>query len=299
MKTFSSLIKESIFSEDTLKKTKKNCCVETIFNTILLLKDFEIDENDNIEIKLEENIVNNVFEYALKRLNITYEKAQIVTEKKSNIFFYFHKVLPKAFFYEKKCCQSMVIKVFFLCIGYISNPEKTYHLEFLSHSKEKLDILKNLLLEIELDPKFYIKHPELHNPTHVLYVKKSDDITQFLGIIGANKQVLEIENTKIEKGFKTKINIQVNYENANIEKSVSSAFKYIRAIEWAMDNGVFNELTDDLKDIALLRLNHPEENLRELCNLYNNKLTKSGINHRLRKLYGIIQKEQKGRNKNI
>ncbi|MEK7432986.1 MAG: DNA-binding protein WhiA [Cyanobacteriota bacterium] len=314
--TYSFEIKENIFSNENLKKIKKECCIKNIFLGILNFRDSKFNYKNTNEIKFEEKILNNVFEYCLEMLNIEYEKAQIVHEKKSMIFFSFKNNIDNEICLNK-CCKINFLKTAFICGGYVSNPEKGYHLEILSYAKNNIEIVKDILEAESLSPKCYIKNADSEVPFYVLYIKKSEEVTHFLGLIGANKQVLDFENTKIEKDFKNKITRQVNYESANIEKTINSSVKYIKAIEWAIKNGIFNDLSNELKEVALLRLNYPEHNLRELCEIYNNDvtksefndeeierynktyetenkfLTKSGINHRLRKLYVIIQEEIK------
>lgn len=293
MTSFCYKIKESLVEKDKLPYFNKKCCWKTIFFSFLNFKNYHLSDNNRIEIKLEENYMINTFENSLKTLNIDYKKEHIHNNEVMTFnfdgTFLINNLnilidLPK-----QKCCLLNWLKVAFLSIGYVSDPQKNYHLELCSNL-ENIEKVKSVLHTEELETKYYKKNNESDN--YILYIKKSDDIIQFLGLIGANKHLLEIENVKIEKEMKNNIIRQINYETANLEKTIESAVKYISAIEWAIEKGIFNDLDDNLKEVANLRIKYPEKNLRELCDLSEKPLTKSGINHRLRRLYGIIQSEK-------
>jgi DNA-binding protein WhiA len=291
MQSFSVEIKDNL-----TKESFKNCCIETIFLVVLLFKNYKISDDGEIEIKLEESYLSHIFEKTLSKIKIDFYKETIHSINKNFVKYLFDasylastmnrtELLP-----EKSCCRKTWIKAAFLCSGYLSNPEKNYHLEFCTSSQQNIENIRILLEENNFEPKFYQKNIESEN--YVLYLKKSEEITEFLALIGASRSLLELENLKIEKDLKNKIIRQINYETANIEKTVESSVKHINAIEWAIENGIFNDLPDNLKEVAKVRLENPDKNLRELCEIFPKPITKSGINHRLRRLYGIIQKEK-------
>lgn len=293
MSSFCYKIKESLVEKDKLPAFNKKCCWKSIFFAFLTFKNYQLSDNNRIEIKLEENYIINTFESSLKALGIDYKKESSnnnhVVSFNFDGLFLTENLDELLYVPEKKCCLLNWLKSAFLCIGYVSDPQKNYHLELCSNI-ENIEKIKNVLSSEELETKYYKKNNESDN--YILYIKKSDDIIRFLGLIGANKHLLEIENVKIEKEMKNNIIRQINYETANLEKTIESAVKYINAIEWSIEKGIFNDLDDSLKEVALLRIKYPEKNLRELCDLSQKPITKSGINHRLRRLYGIIQKEK-------
>ncbi len=291
MTSFCYKIKNNLITKDKLPT--KNCCWKTLFFSFISLKSYQLLENNKIEIKLEEDYLIDIFELSLKKLNIEYSKAQI-NNTEIIIFSFDSTFLTQNIdklvnILDKKCCVLLWLKITFLTVGYVSDPQKNYHLEFCS-SLENIEKIKEVLHTKEIESKYYKKNSESDN--YILYIKKSDDIIQFLALIGANKYLLEIENVKIEKEIKNNINRQINYETANLEKTIESSVKYTTAIEWAIESGIFDNLDYGLQEVAKLRLKYPEKNLRELCEVSEKPLTKSGINHRLRRLYGIIQKEK-------
>lgn len=293
MTSFCYKIKENLVTKDKLPGQNKKCCWETIFLTLSNLKNYHILDNNKIEIKLEEDYLIDTFEIALKILGINYGKAKI-NDTDIIIFSFDSTFLTKNInqlidLPNKKCCTLIWLKINFLCIGYVSDPQKNYHLEFCS-SLENIQKIKEVIHHKEIEAKYYKKNNESDN--YILYIKRSDDIIQFLALIGANKHLLEIENVKIEKEIKNNIIRQINYETANLEKTIESSVKYIDAIDWAIETGFFDDLDETLKEAARLRIKYPEKNLRELCELTEKPITKSGINHRLRRLYGIIQTEK-------
>lgn len=293
MASFCYKIKENLVTKDKLPGPNKICCWESLFLSILNFKNYQISDNNKIEVKLEENYLINTFEQALKKLKIDYEKNKsnnsditIFTFDSTFVSKNINKMINIP---QNKCCTLTWLKIAFLCIGYVSDPQKNYHLEICSNL-ENIEKIKEVLHQKSIEARYYRKNIESDH--YILYIKKSDDIIQFFATIGANKHLLEIENVKIEKELKNNIIRQINYETANLEKTIESAVKYVNAIEWAMENGLFEDFDDGLKEAARLRVKYPEKNLRELCELAENPITKSGINHRLRRLYGIIQKEK-------
>ncbi|MBC7473956.1 MAG: DNA-binding protein WhiA [Candidatus Sericytochromatia bacterium] len=296
MTSFCHDIKENLIPKEKYHSMNKNCCWQTILFAFFTFKNYHFAENNKIEIKIEELFLVRLLEQSLKNLKIDYLKesnlslnnkiinhfivdSDIFTNNTAHL-----TILPK-----NKCCRIYWLKIAFLCIGYLSDPNKNYHLEFVS-SLNNIENIKLILAEEEIESKYYQKANDSDN--YILYIKKSDDLIHFLGIIGSNKYLLEIENVRIEKGIRNHLIRQINYESANIEKTIESSVKYIHAIEWSIENGFFNELPENLKEVASLRVKYPDKNLRELCELFEKPLTKSGINHRLRRLYGIIQKEK-------
>jgi len=282
-------IKNNLFTKKILQKLKK-CCIETIFFSFMYFKDFKIDDNNYIEIIIEEEVYNYFFYFILNKLNINFHLENKEKNKKIN---FDSEVIVKNLnilnsLPINECCKVNYLKTAFFNCGYLTDPNKSYHLEFSTNIEEKLINIKNLLNYFEIESKIYSKN----NGIYSLYIKNVQYILKFLAIIKANKILLEIENLLIEKDYKNKITRKVNYETANIEKTIESSVKYISAIEWYKEQGLFHNLPENLQEVANIRVQYPEESLQELVKYFNFSITKSGINHRLRKLYAIIQRDK-------
>lgn len=192
---------------------------------------------------------------------------------------------------EKDCCKRAFLRGAFLGGGSISNPEKGYHLEFVASSEQLAKDLCSLLNGYALKAKMIAR-----KGSHVVYLKESEKITEFLALIGANGALLDLENVRTEKDFTNNLNRKLNCETANIRKSVEAAVRQNEAIRYLLDHGVFAKLSPELRAVAELRIDNPELSLAELGKLMDPPLGKSGVNHRLRKLEEIAlsTKQQKG-----
>lgn len=189
--------------------------------------------------------------------------------------------IPKQYT-KKPCCRKAVIRGAFLGGGSISNPEKAYHLEFTSHSKEYAKQIMNLINQYDLKAK-YIRRKN----NYVVYIKEGDEIVTMLNIIGAHQTLLHLENIRILKEMKNNVNRLVNCETANLSKTIDAAYRQIEAIEYIDKKIGLNKLPQKLREVAELRLNHGDASLKELGMMLDPSVGKSGINHRLKKIEEI------------
>lgn len=188
--------------------------------------------------------------------------------------------LPKAKFYPQ------LISGVFLACGSVNNPHKKYHLEFVLPSLDLCNDLGALIIEnYDILP----KHTERKN-TQVVYLKESENIIDMLTIMGAINSSLELMNVKIYKDMKNRINRAVNCDNANIEKSLKAAERQIADIELIDDTIGIGSLPENLQEIARIRYNNPDYNLKDLGNALNPPISRSGANHRLIKIAEIAEK---------
>jgi len=176
----------------------------------------------------------------------------------------------------------------FIFGGIISNPGKTYHVEF-TIPKEKAQELLKILSSFNLSPKKIARRGQT-----VVYIKEADGIADILNIIGAHKSLLLLEEMRVEKNVRNTINRKVNFETANINKTVDAALSQIDAIKYIVENVGLSYLSKPLKEVAELRLNNETLSLTEIGELANPPLSKSGINHRLRKICKIAEKLRRG-----
>jgi hypothetical protein len=119
---------------------------------------------------------------------------------------------------------------------------------------------------------------------HIVYIKESEAIVDFLNITGAHKALMEFENVRILKEVRNSVNRRVNCETANIKKTVSASSRQVEEIQYIYDTIGFGTLSENLQTIARLRLDNPDVPLKELGEMLDPPIGKSGVNHRLRKL---------------
>ena len=124
----------------------------------------------------------------------------------------------------------------------------------------------------------------------VIYIKDSEKISDLLASMGATDSMLELLNIKIMKDMKNSVNRLVNCETANVVKTASAAMHQSISIQKIIDKMGIESLPENLRELATLRLNNPEASLSELVQISGNSITKSGLNHRIRKLMEISKK---------
>ena len=187
---------------------------------------------------------------------------------------------------EKDCCRLSFLRGAFLAGGSVTDPAKRYHMELATNHHKVSRETERLLLEQDFAPK-----ATMRNGSSILYFKQSDAIEDFLSWLGAPVAAMGVMEAKIEKDMKNKINRIVNCDNANTSKVVEAAQTQITAIRALRDRGRFDTLPEKLRRTADLREQNPEANLNELAAMFDPPLTKSALNHRLRKLCELAQTE--------
>ena len=187
---------------------------------------------------------------------------------------------------EKECCRVSFLRGAFLSGGSVTDPVKRYHLELATNHHKVSRETNSLLLDLGFQPK-----DTLRNGSSILYFKQSDTIEEFLAKLGAPLASMGVMEAKIEKEMKNKINRIVNCDNANTSKIVEAAQTQIAAIRTLRERELFETLPEKLRRTAVLREENPEANLSELAALFDPPLTKSALNHRLRKLCELAADE--------
>ena len=186
---------------------------------------------------------------------------------------------------KKDCCRRAYIRGAFLASGSVSDPQKSYHLEIVCQQKERAQVLKQVLNELGMDARIVTR-----KKNDVVYLKEGEQIASFLGSIGATRHLFAMENVLILKEMRNNLNRQVNCETANLNKTVSAAVRQIEDIRYIEACGEFKNLPQNLREIAEIRLEYPDVSLKELGELLDPPVGKSGVNHRLRKLGEIAEK---------
>jgi len=187
---------------------------------------------------------------------------------------------------EESCCRAAFLRGAFLAGGSVTDPRKGYHLELTtSHQSVSREMLA-LMRDMNLEPK---AAPRKGNA--VIYFKQSDRIEDFLTSIGAPICAMEVMNAKLEKDLRGSVNRRVNCDAANLDKAVEAAMAQVEAIRTLEERGELAALPDKLKEAAQLRLAHPEDTLAQLAQRCDPPITKSALNHRLRKLVELGKAE--------
>lgn len=193
---------------------------------------------------------------------------------------------------KKRFIPNLISGIFLAC-GSVIDPNKEYHIEFVIPSLELCNDFGMILIDY-FD--ILAKHTERKN-TNIVYIKESENIEDLLTLMGASKATLEMMNVKILKDVRNKINRAVNCDNANIEKSLRAAERQIEDIELIERTIGFSSLSDDLREIAEIRYNNPDYNLKELGQALNPPISRSGANHRLVRIRKAADEIRQGKAK--
>jgi cell division protein WhiA len=191
---------------------------------------------------------------------------------------------------NSKCCRRAYLRGAFLAAGSVSNPESSYHLEIFADYQQQADDLAALIETFGISAKVIIR-----KNGYLVYLKDSEQIVEFLNVIGAHSALMNFENVRILKDIRNRINRLVNFETANVSKTVDAAVKQAESIRLIDDSLGLGALETPLRQLAELRLQHPEASLQELGDMLNPPLGKSGVNHRMRKLEKMAKKLGKGK----
>lgn len=186
---------------------------------------------------------------------------------------------------QNTCCKRAFIRGAFLCAGSMSDPEKSYHFEIVCQTKKKAGQLQKIINDLGFDAKIVAR-----KKNYVVYIKEGAQIVDILNVMEAHISLMNLENVRILKEMRNSVNRQVNCETANINKTVSAAVKQIEDIRYIEKRIGLDNLPENLREMALVRLEYPEAALKELGTYLQPPVGKSGVNHRLRKLGDIAGK---------
>lgn len=275
--SFSTDVKEELSKISNLSNKE---CVKMEFLGYTVTTNLSVT-NNILRFSTESEYNINRFAKLLNNLNVVDYKIElqgknyIITSKDSNI----HKLLL-----ENKLDEidgEMEEKAFargcFLGSGSVNNPENKYHIEIILKQREYASVVIEILKEYNIKFKILEK-----TNGYSIYSKDGEEISKFLAFIGANAAVLKFEEIRVYRDMRNNVNRIVNCETANLSKTVNAAIKQIEAIKKIKESGKFAELSDNLQEIAKLRIKYPEVSLVELGKMANPPIGKSGVNHRLK-----------------
>ncbi|MEE0443496.1 MAG: DNA-binding protein WhiA, partial [Acutalibacteraceae bacterium] len=192
--------------------------------------------------------------------------------------------INRGVFEDDECYGSFLRGVFLSC-GSIANPDKNYHLEFvIPFHNLSLDLLK-ILTDFGLKAKLILR-----KYSYVVYLKDSESIEDLLTLMGAVNSSLELMGIKIQKDVRNKINRQMNFESANMSRSIEAGLAQVEAIEIIEKKQGLDSLSDELKEVAILRRENPDMSLKQLGENLTVPISRSGVNHRLMKIMEIADK---------
>jgi len=185
---------------------------------------------------------------------------------------------------QNLCCKRAFIRGAFLASGSVSDPGKGYHFEIVCNTEEKAQQLCDMIGSFGIEAKITIR-----KKNYIVYIKEGAQIVDMLNVMEAHVALMNFENVRILKEMRNSVNRQVNCETANLNKTVSAAVKQIEDIKYIRKTIGFEQLPENLAEIAQLRLEQPETTLKELGQMLTPAVGKSGVNHRLRKLSMIAE----------
>jgi len=185
---------------------------------------------------------------------------------------------------EEECCRASFLRGAFFAGGSLTDPLKRYHLELTTSHLQASRELAVLLRECGYPPKSLTR-----SGSSITYFKQSDQIEDFLTLIGAPVAAMNIMSAKLEKDLRNSVNRRLNCDSANVDKAVEAAQEQLEAIRKLQKAGILEDLPEKLRQTAAMRMENPELTLSELAAEFEPPLTKSCLNHRLRKLLDLAK----------
>lgn len=260
--------------------------------------------NESIKFLVSSEEFLKVINNCLKNLNLDEANLELCDEKTFNSTFKYEIILSKdssKFLFENfkddnfeeefiktKTQKLSFIKAVFLTSSTsniaLNSDSQSYSLEFVFQDYNFSEYYSELLANFDIISKKIARKSQF-----VVYINKLDFISDFFALINATNAVLSLQNESAVRNLRNNINRQNNCMEANINKTVNASIKQINAIKIIEQTIGLDSLDYNLQEICLLRLANPEESLEQLLKLLNNKISKSGLNHRLNKIIKIAE----------
>ncbi len=309
--SFSGEVKEELSKHIS---STRHCQIAELAAMIHFCADLQKNGKKNMFYFRTENeaVIRKYFTLLKKTFNISVDVAGEATEKQGKTHTYsfvleddeqIYKVMQavklvdaegeifsperpvNALLIKNSCCQRAFLRGAFLSIGSMSDPEKSYHMELVCTNESQAIQLRDLIQGFQIEAKIVLR-----KKYYVVYLKEGSSIVDLLNVMEAHVSLMEFENHRIVKEMRNSINRRVNCEAANITKTVNASSKQIEDILLVRDSYGFQNLPENLREMAEVRLEYPEATLKELGQYLNPTVGKSGVNHRLRKLSELADK---------
>lgn len=244
---------------------KKNFEVHT---ELLVRKKMRLKKNNVYIVRIPAKV-----QEILKDLNIVSEG------------FMFNQGIDKAMI-KKSCCKRAYLRGAFLAGGSVNNPEgSSYHLEISCMYEEHCGALVSLANKFELNARCIERKKGF-----IFYIKEGEKIIELLNIIGAHQALFKFEDVRIMRDMRNSVNRIVNCETANLNKTIGAAVRQIDNIRFLQKEMGLENLPEKLREVAEIRMQHPDMNLKEVGEMLKGAVSKSGVNHRLRKIDELAEK---------
>lgn len=249
----------------------------------------ESEYNINRFSKILNNL--NILEYSIE----IQRKVYTIKFKEENVIEIFQIIsnnleesLKKIEIPKEENLKKSIVRGAFLGGGSINNPENKYHAEIIFRGINEANIVKNILIQYEIN----LKILEMQDKV-LLYSKEGETISKLLAFIEASSSMLKFEEIRVVRDMRNNINRVVNCETANLNKTIDTALRQIEDIKLLKRHHKIETLSDNLKEIANLRVAYPEASLQELGKMLKNPVGKSGVNHRLKVISALAEELRK------
>ncbi len=304
--SFSTDVKEELSKLSNL--ANKECVKAEMYG--YLNSNNTSEENGSIKFTTESEYNINRFSKLLNNINITKYDIDIVGKNFSITVPKKETESLKKIYSEYKIenienIEKAFVRGAFLGSGSINNPKNKYHIEVTLKDRNVADVMIEILQKYDINFKVLnnstrktknklteMREKEVNEVTTrkcSIYSKDGEEISKFLAFIEASSSVIKFEEIRVYRDMRNNVNRIVNCETANLSKTVNAAVKQIEAIEKLKEIGKFNNLPDNLKEIANLRIKNPEASLTELGQMLKKPIGKSGVNYRLKILINLAQ----------
>ena len=195
------------------------------------------------------------------------------------------RALPTDQTVRYSCCKKSFVRAAFTMCGAISHPDRDYHIEIAAPNEALAGFIVEQLGAFEIEARVSPRKSK-----YVVYLKRAEEISDMLSLMGASRAMLAFENVRVKKEVSNRVNRQLNCDNSNINRSMNAAEAQIRDIRYIDSELGLDKLPRTLRDMAYTRANNPEMPLAELGELMDPPLGKSGVNARLRRISAIAEK---------
>ena len=277
--SFSKKVKEELLG---IYPKARHCMVAELAG-IILMQGF-----DSFRSPSEDALNRKVFTLLNKTLNI----GKDVTALSNDVFLESTKMLKLSddeshvdeLVLQQPCCKRSFIRGAFLAAGSITDPNKGYHFEIVCPLETQAKQLVKAMNVFDLDAKYVSRTGK-----YVVYLKEGAQVVEVLRVMEAAHSVMELENIRVVKEVRGRVNRKVNCETANISKTVNTAVRQIEDINLIEVKLGLETLPEQLQEIAQVRLEYPDTPLGSLGQYLDPPIGKSGVNHRLKKLAAIAE----------
>lgn len=262
-------------------------CVENISVARRIYK--LIKDIYHIEIYMDTTLINTLRKNKLVKLTIK-EKSKIILEDLSILDNNIRLYEPKSYLVDELCDKQAYLRGIFLICGSINDPKTSrYHLELVIENELTANFVNDLLNELSFNSKIIKRDKK-----YMVYIKESEKISDFIKLLNATNALFYYEDIRIYRDHKNMANRLNNCEQANVDKMIAAGEAQLEVIRKIKENMDFDLLDDKIKDICIYREKYPEVSMDELAEIISleteKPITKSGINHRFRKMKQMIEK---------